>query len=126
MALPWGAASEPALACDYRVAVAKAQLGLPEVKLGILPGAGGTQRLPRLIGAEAALAMIVSGDPIPAVQAAKTGIIDKIIETDLMEGALAYARELVDRGAPPRKIRDLDVDASKLPPGFFDDARKRF
>ncbi len=113
-----GGGLETALACHYRVATAKAQVGLPEVKLGILPGAGGTQRLPRLIGAEAALAMIVSGDPIPAVQAAKTGVIDKIIET-------AYARELVDRRAPPRKVRDLDVDASKLPPGFFDDARKR-
>ena len=120
-----GGGLETALACHYRVAIAKAQVGLPEVKLGILPGAGGTQRLPRLIGAEAALAMIVSGDPIPAVQAAKAGVIDKIIETDLMEGALAYARELVGRRAPPRKIRDLDVDASELPPGFFDDARKR-
>ncbi len=120
-----GGGLETALACHYRVAIAKAQVGLPEVKLGILPGAGGTQRLPRLIGTEAALAMIVSGDPIPAVQAAKAGVIDKIIETDLMEGALAYARELVGRRAPPRKIRDLDVDASKLRPGFFDDARKR-
>jgi 3-hydroxyacyl-CoA dehydrogenase len=120
-----GGGLETALACHYRVAIAKAQVGLPEVKLGILPGAGGTQRLPRLIGAEAALAMIVSGDPIPAVQAAKAGVIDKIIETDLMEGALAYARELVGRRAPPRKIRDLNVDASKLPPGFFDNARKR-
>src|SRR6266404_3955945 len=120
-----GGGLETALACHYRVAIAEAQVGLPEVKLGILPGAGGTQRLPRLIGTEAALAMIVSGDPIPAVQAAKAGVIDKIIETDLMEGALAYARELVGRRAPPRKIRDLDVDASKLRPGFFDDARKR-
>jgi len=120
-----GGGFETALACHYRVAIAKAQVGLPEVKLGILPGAGGTQRLPRLIGAEAALAMIVSGDPIPAVRAAKAGVIDKIVETDLMQGALAYAQELAARQAPPRKIGDLDVDASRLPPGFFDDARKR-
>lgn len=89
-----GSGLETALACHYRVAIAKAQVGLPEVKLGILPGAGGTQRLPRLIGTDAALAMIVSGDPIPAVQAAKAGVIDEIVETDLMQGALAYAQEL--------------------------------
>src|SRR6202790_1599878 len=121
----FGGGLEVALACHYRVASAGAKIGLPEVKLGLLPGAGGTQRLPRLIGVEAALGMIVSGDPVPAAQAAKAGVIDKIIETDLMEGALAYARELVGRRAPPRKIRDLNVDASKLPPGFFDNARKR-
>src|SRR6202034_3529124 len=69
----FGGGLESALACHYRVAVAKAQVGLPEVKLGIVPGAGGTQRLPRLIGVEAALGIIVSRDPVPATLAAKTG-----------------------------------------------------
>ena len=121
----FGGGLEVALACHYRVAVAGAKIGLPEVKLGILPGAGGTQRLPRLIGVEAALGMIVSGDPVPAVQAAKAGVIDKIIEGDLLEGALAYAKELGAGKAPLRKVRDIAIDAGKLPPGFFDEARKR-
>jgi 3-hydroxyacyl-CoA dehydrogenase len=121
----FGGGLESALACHYRVAVATAQVGLPEVKLGILPGAGGTQRLPRLIGIEAALNIIVSGDPVPATQAAKVGVIDKIVEGDLLEGAIAYAKELVAKNAPARKIRDINIDASKLPAGYFDEARRR-
>src|ERR1700689_1823258 len=121
----FGGGLEVALGCHYRVAIAGAKVGLPEVKLGLLPGAGGTQRLPRLIGIEAALGIIVSGDPGPATQAAKTGVIDKIIEGDLTEGAVAYAKELIAKKAPPRRIRDIAIDASKLPPGFFDEARKR-
>jgi len=121
----FGGGLESALACHYRVAVATAQVGLPEVKLGILPGAGGTQRLPRLIGIEAALNIIVSGDPVPATQAAKVGVIDKIVEGDLLEGAIAFAKDLVAKKAPMRKIRDINIDASKLPAGFFDEARKR-
>jgi 3-hydroxyacyl-CoA dehydrogenase len=121
----FGGGLEVALACHYRVAVASAKVGLPEVKLGLLPGAGGTQRLPRLVGVEAALGIIVSGDPVPATLAAKSGVIDKIIEGDLLEGALAYARDLASRRAPLRKVRDLTVDASKTTPGFFDEARKR-
>jgi 3-hydroxyacyl-CoA dehydrogenase len=120
-----GGGLEVALACHYRVATAKAQVGLPEVKLGILPGAGGTQRLPRLIGVEAALAIIVAGDPIPAAQAAEAGVIDKIIDGDLNEGAVAYALELAARHAPARKIRDIRIDAGKLPDGYFDQARAR-
>ena len=121
----FGGGLEVALGCQYRVAVAAAKIGLPEVKLGLLPGAGGTQRLPRLIGLEAALGIIVSGDPVPATQAAKAGVIDKIIEGDLLEGALDYARGLAARKAPLRKVRDLEVDAGKIPSGFFDEARKR-
>jgi 3-hydroxyacyl-CoA dehydrogenase len=120
-----GGGLEIALACHYRVASASAKVGLPEVKLGILPGAGGTQRLPRLIGIEAALNVIVSGDPIPAPQAAKAGVIDEIVAGDLLEGALAFARKLIAQKAPARKIRDRQIDAAKLPPGFFDAARKR-
>jgi 3-hydroxyacyl-CoA dehydrogenase len=120
-----GGGLEVALACHYRVAIATAKVGLPEVKLGILPGAGGTQRLPRLVGIETALDMIISGDPIGAVQAAKAGVIDKIIDGDLLEGAVKHAQELAAQKAPPRKIRDINIDASKLPVGFFDAARKR-
>jgi 3-hydroxyacyl-CoA dehydrogenase len=121
----FGGGLEVALGCQYRVALAGAKIGLPEVKLGLLPGAGGTQRLPRLIGVEAALGIIVSGDPVPAPQAAKAGVIDKIVEGDLLEGALDYARGLADQKAPLRKVRDLTVDTSKIPAGFFDEARKR-
>jgi 3-hydroxyacyl-CoA dehydrogenase len=121
----FGGGLEVALGCQYRVAIAGAKIGLPEVKLGLLPGAGGTQRLPRLIGIEAALGIIVSGDPVPAAQAAKAGVIDKIIEGDLLEGALDYAKGLAARKAPLRKVRDLQVDAGKIPSGFFDEARQR-
>jgi len=121
----FGGGLEVALACHYRVAVAAAKVGLPEVKLGILPGAGGTQRLPRLIGVEAALNIIVSGDPVPAPHAAKAGVIDKIVEGDLTEGAVAYARQLITDNAPLRKVSDLKVDAGQLAPGFFDAARTR-
>jgi 3-hydroxyacyl-CoA dehydrogenase len=121
----FGGGLEVALGCHYRVAVAGAKVGLPEVKLGLLPGAGGTQRLPRLIGIEAALGIIVSGDPVPATQAAKAGVIDKIVEGDLLEGALDYARGLADQKAPLRKVRDLKIDSGKTPAGFFDEARKR-
>jgi 3-hydroxyacyl-CoA dehydrogenase len=120
-----GGGLEVALACHYRVAVATAKVGLPEVKLGILPGAGGTQRLPRLIGIEAALDMIISGEPIGAGQAAKAGVIDKLIDGELLEGAVRYARDLIAQKAPPRKIRDINIDSAKLPAGFFDAARKR-
>jgi 3-hydroxyacyl-CoA dehydrogenase len=121
----FGGGLEVALGCHYRVAIADAKIGLPEVKLGLLPGAGGTQRLPRLIGIEAALGIIVSGDPVPAAQAAKSGVIDKIVEGDLLEGAMDYARGLAERKAPLRKVRELNVDAGKIPPGFFEEARKR-
>lgn len=121
----FGGGLESALACHYRVAVATAQVGLPEVKLGILPGAGGTQRLPRLIGIEAALNIIVSGDPVPATQAAKVGVVDKIVEGDLLEGAIAFAKDLIAKKAPAKKIRDISIDTSKLPAGYFDEARKR-
>jgi 3-hydroxyacyl-CoA dehydrogenase len=121
----FGGGLEVALACHYRVAIATAKVGLPEVKLGLLPGAGGTQRLPRLVGIETALGIIVSGDPVAAAAAAKAGVIDRIIEGDLIEGAVAYAKDLVSRKAPLRKVRDLNVDAGKLPAGFFDEARKR-
>jgi 3-hydroxyacyl-CoA dehydrogenase len=101
----FGGGLEVALCCDYRVAAPKAPVGLPEVKLGLLPGAGGTQRLPRLIGAEKALQFILSGDPIPAPQAKALGIVDEVIEGDIVEGAIAFARRVVAEGGQLRKIR---------------------
>ncbi|MFN3231934.1 MAG: 3-hydroxyacyl-CoA dehydrogenase NAD-binding domain-containing protein [Alphaproteobacteria bacterium] len=119
-----GGGLETALACHYRVAVPSAKVGLPEVKLGLLPGAGGTQRLPRLIGPERALKVIVDGNPIPAPDAKNLDIIDAVIEGDLREGAIAFAQKLVDENAPLRKVSAMEVDASSLPDNFFDDFRK--
>ena len=104
-----GGGFEVALACHYRCAIASAKVGLPEVKLGLLPGAGGTQRLPRLVGAQKALEMIVGGNPIKAAEARELGLVDEVVSGDLLEGALAFARKLVADGAPLRKISELGV-----------------
>src|SRR5699024_5766876 len=106
-----GGGLEVALGCDYRVAVASARVGLPEVKLGLLPGAGGTQRLPRVVGAEKALDMIVSGNPISASAAHKIGLVYEFIDCDFLTSALAYARKLITDNAPLRKISQQDVPA---------------
>ncbi|MCP5426348.1 MAG: enoyl-CoA hydratase/isomerase family protein [Gammaproteobacteria bacterium] len=102
-----GGGMELALGCHFRVAVGKAKIGLPEVKLGILPGAGGTQRLPRLIGAEAALKMIAEGNPISASQAKTWGAVDEIIEGDLKEGAIAFAEKVLAEKRPLRRASQL-------------------
>jgi 3-hydroxyacyl-CoA dehydrogenase len=104
----FGGGFEVALACHFRVAVPGARVGLPEVKLGLLPGAGGTQRLPRLIGPEKALKMIVSGDPIEAREALADRIVDEIVEGDLTAGAVAFARRVVSEGRPLRRVRDRE------------------
>ncbi len=103
----FGGGFELALACHFRVAVPGARVGLPEVKLGLLPGAGGTQRLPRLIGPEKALKLIVTGDPLPAAEALADGIIDEIVEGDLT-GAVAFAKRVVAQGRPLKLVRDRD------------------
>jgi len=105
-----GGGLELALVCHFRVAVADAKIALPEVKLGILPGAGGTQRLPRVIGVEAALNMIVSGAEVPAQQLAKTALFDQIVSGDLLQGALAFARTVVAEGRPLKLVRDIRID----------------
>ena len=92
----------------YRIAAATAPVGLPEVKLGLLPGAGGTQRLPRLVGAEAAVQAIVSGNPIMAPDALAMGIVDRVASGDIVDEAIAYAQEIIDTGAATRKVRDLE------------------
>ena len=104
-----GGGLELALGCHFRVALADAQLGLPEVKIGLLPGAGGTQRLPRLIGLEAALNMIVSGASVAAAQFAGSPLVDKIIDGDLVAGAIAFAEEVIEKKLPLRRARDLKV-----------------
>jgi 3-hydroxyacyl-CoA dehydrogenase len=104
-----GGGLELALGCHYRVASPGAQIALPEVKLGILPGAGGTQRLPRAVGLELALNMIVSGTPIASEKLANTALFSKLIEGDLMEGALAFAASIADTRPLP-KVRDVKVD----------------
>ena len=104
-----GGGLELALGCHYRVAVPGAQIALPEVKLGILPGAGGTQRLPRVVGLEMALNMIVSGTPVPSEKLAKTKLFDQMIDGDLMQGAIAFANKVADVRPLP-KVRDIRID----------------
>ena len=120
-----GGGFEVALVCHYRCAVASAKVGLPEVALGLLPGAGGTQRLPRAIGAEKALEMITTGQPISVAEAHENGVIDRLLDGDLLEGALKYAEELVADAAPLRKLRNLDVDTATASVEVFAESRKR-
>ena len=103
-----GGGLELALGCHYRVAVAGAQIALPEVNIGILPGAGGTQRLPRILGLEPALNMIVSGKTVMSDKLASTKLFDQMLTGDLLEGALAYAKKIADVRPLP-KIRDIKI-----------------
>src|SRR5436305_799582 len=103
-----GGGFELALACHFRVAVPAARVGLPEVKLGLLPGAGGTQRLPRLVGPEKALQMIVTGEPIGAAEAREEGIIDEVVEGDLTAAAIDFAGRIIREGRPLRLVRDRE------------------
>lgn len=121
-----GGGFETALACHYRCAVPSAKVGLPEVKLGLLPGAGGTQRVPRIAGVKAALDMMTSGDPIAAAKASDLGLIDEVLSggDDLQSAAIAYAHDLVESGALLKRIRDIKIDPSSIEPGFFDNYRK--
>jgi 3-hydroxyacyl-CoA dehydrogenase len=121
-----GGGLEIALACHYRIAVPGAKVGLPEVLIGILPGGGGTQRLPRLIGPKAAMDMIVSGRHLPADEAKKLGIIDAIVEgADLRKEAIAYAKGIADRRPLPRVRDKADrLSEAKADPGMFEAMRK--
>jgi 3-hydroxyacyl-CoA dehydrogenase len=104
-----GGGLELALACHYRVAAPGAQVALPEVKLGILPGAGGTQRLPRVVGLETALQMIVTGAPVPVEKLRLTALLDEIVEGDFLAGAVAFAGRVADRRPLPL-VRDRKVE----------------
>jgi 3-hydroxyacyl-CoA dehydrogenase len=121
-----GGGLETALCCHFRVCDANTQLGLPEVKLGLLPGGGGTQRLPRVVGVEKALQMVTSGLPIGAQDALASGLVDKIIVGDLRAGALGFTRELINAGTPLRRIRDRDekLAEARAHPEIFSAARK--
>ncbi|WP_416896288.1 MAG: 3-hydroxyacyl-CoA dehydrogenase NAD-binding domain-containing protein [Minwuia sp.] len=114
-----GGGLETAFAAHYRVAVPKSFVGLPEVKLGLLPGAGGTQRLPRVAGVETALKMITSGDMVPAPMAAKAGIVDEIVD-ELIPGAVAFCEKLVAEGAPRKVIRESRGKLDEADPAIFE------
>jgi 3-hydroxyacyl-CoA dehydrogenase len=118
-----GGGLESAIASHYRIAAPDTRMGFPEVLLGLLPGAGGTQRAPRLMGVEVALDFIVAGKPIGAEAALASGLIDRIAEGDLLEAALAYARELVDGGAGPRRSSSLPLDSGHLAEDYFEQKR---
>ena len=118
-----GGGLELALGCHYRVALPKTLLGLPEVKLGILPGSGGTQRLPRVVGAAEALKMMTTGTPVPAEKGLQLGLLDEVVQGDLLEGAIAFAKKLVAEGKGPRRIRDLTVKVDGDPKAFFEAAK---
>jgi 3-hydroxyacyl-CoA dehydrogenase len=120
-----GGGLELALACGYRISAADSRLGLPEINLGLLPGAGGTQRLPRLIGAEPALEMMISGQPVSAGRALELGLIDRLLGDGecLLDGARHFAGELIREGAPARPAERHANPAAALPDGYFTDYR---
>lgn len=120
-----GGGLETAMGCHYRCAVPSAKVGLPEVSLGLLPGATGTQRLPRLIGPKAALDVMISGKPMPAPKACEAGAVDEIVDGDLTEGAAAYARRLLAEGAKPRRISEMAVDTGDVDEHFFAEYRNK-
>ena len=121
-----GGGLEVALTCHYRIAVPSAKCGLPEVSLGLLPGAGGTQRLPRLVGVEQALKMVTSGTHLSADKCLKSGLIDKLANEDqLLEDSISFAKEIVSENKPLKKVRDIDekVIAARGNDQLFSDFR---
>ena len=120
-----GGGLELALGCHYRVAAPKAQLALPEVKLGILPGSGGTQRLPRIVPVAKAIEMMTTGNPIPADKGKELGLVDEIAPGDLLEAAVAFAKRLVADGKGPRRVRDMPAKLDGDVQAFFAQAREQ-
>ena len=119
----YGGGLELPLGCHFRIAAPSARVALPEVTLGLIPGAGGTQRLPRLIGVEATVGVILSGKPVAATSALSMGIVDEIVDGDLVDAAIAFALACAEKEVPPIRVRDLEV--AKPEPGFFEDGRKK-
>ncbi len=120
-----GGGLETALVCHYRIAVPSAKLGVPEVKLGLLPGAGGTQRLPRLVGVEAAATMCSLGEPIPAAKAKDMGLVDALAgEATLADDAVAFAREMIAKGPRPTRSLPVSGDAAVIERLKAENARK--
>ena len=120
-----GGGLELALGCHYRVALTGAQIALPEVKLGILPGAGGTQRAPRLMGVEKAIDFMVSGDPVSTEQANELGLIDEIVTGELRAGAISYANRMLREGQRVRRASHLSARLDGEPAAFFAGVRER-
>jgi 3-hydroxyacyl-CoA dehydrogenase len=120
----FGGGLEVAMACHYRVAVSSAQVGQPEVKLGIIPGAAGTQRLPRLAGVAKAVEMCTTGNPVKAAEALQFGIVDRIIEGDLFAGAIAFAREVAAKSAPKTRERNEKLGTAAENTPIFSAARE--
>jgi len=122
-----GGGLEVALSCHYRVAVPSARCGLPEVNIGLLPGAGGTQRLPRIVGVEKALEMVTSGQHVPAKVCLEMGLVDEVVpEGKLRDSAVAFARKIVAEKRPLKKVRDSNekVEAARGKPEIFAKFRK--
>ncbi|HVO15124.1 MAG TPA: 3-hydroxyacyl-CoA dehydrogenase NAD-binding domain-containing protein [Alphaproteobacteria bacterium] len=121
-----GGGLETALGCHYRVAAAGARVGLPEVTLGIIPGACGTQRLPRLVGAKTALDLIVNAKQISAAEAQKLGVVDQVAEGDAVKAAIAFAEARAAEGKPPRRVSRVEdkIKADRGHPEIFADYRK--
>jgi 3-hydroxyacyl-CoA dehydrogenase len=122
-----GGGLELAMMCHYRVAVPSARVGLPEVNIGILPGGGGTQALPRIVGVEKALEMMTSGRHVPAREAQASGILDEIVaEGNLKNAAIAYAKKLIAENKPIKRVRDLTdkIEAARKTPEVFANFRK--
>ena len=118
-----GGGLELALGCHYRVAMPKAQLGLPEVKLGLLPGSGGTQRLPRVVPMAEAVRMMTTGTPVSGDKAKQLGLIDEVVQGDLLQGAVEFTQRLIKESKGPRRIRDLPAKMEGDPKAFFDAVR---
>jgi 3-hydroxyacyl-CoA dehydrogenase len=121
----FGGGLELALSCHWRVAVRSAQVGQPEVKLGLMPGGGGTQWWTRLAGPEVALAVCTSGDPVSAEQAFEWKVIDRIVDGDLLDGALHFAAEVASGALPPRRLRESSDKIRDLDPALFADFRSK-
>jgi 3-hydroxyacyl-CoA dehydrogenase len=124
--MAFGGGLEIALGCHYRVATTDAQVAFPEIKLGLLPGGGGTQRAPRAMGVRPALDLILSGNPIPAKKAHEHGLIDELVEGDVVQGAVAFANKVIAQGSARRQLgrSDEKVEAAKSEPGLFDEYEK--
>ena len=120
-----GGGLEVALTGHWRVAARDAKVGLPEIKLGLMPGAGGNQRLTRLIGPAGALDLTLSGRPISAAEALQFGIVDEVVEGDLLTGALDFARRILAEQRALRVVRHLSDKTTRIDPGLFATARKR-
>src|SRR5262249_35855930 len=111
---PLGGGLELTLACHFRIAAPGTRLGLPEIKLGLIPGAGGTQRLPRPLGIPKAMAMILSGDPIPPNERLAHGLINEIVHGELTAAAIAFARRVLGEKRPLRRVRDMEAKIEHL------------